>query len=151
MPALKGDDCSGICRLRSSLSFQATKIVKTKGSLTLVCLGTLKDYVISLDGTFRDTSSHPKMSGVFLTPCQSILRQDTFGYTLSFTIKCKHPINAHFSLRRLIMPADLTTHFTSRRMFKWLAFMRRPDKFFVACQVALLWKRIEHELFSLWA
>lgn len=85
----------------------------------------------------------------FLTPYQSILGQDTFGQTVSYTIKCKHPINAHCSLRRLIVLAGLTTHFTRRRMSKQLASMRRPDKFFVTCQVALLWKRVEHELFSL--
>lgn len=123
---------------------------KGKFNSCLVCLGTLKDCVINLDGTFNDSSSQSKMSGAFLTPCQSILGENTFGQTVSFTIKCKHPINAHCSLSRLIVLADLTTHFTRRRVFKQLASMRRPDKFFVACQVALLWKRIEHELFSLW-
>lgn len=87
----------------------------------------------------------------FLTPWQSILRQDTFGQSLSCTIKYKYPISAHCCLRRLIVLTDLTAHFTIRTMFKWLASMRRSDRFLVVCQGCLALGRIEHELFSHWA
>lgn len=67
MSALEVDDCSGICRLCSSLVIPSNKSSENKGKFNsgLVCLGCLKDYVIYLDGTFNDTSSQSKISGAF--------------------------------------------------------------------------------------
>lgn len=66
-----------------AVSFQAAFILKVKGNLTLVfdLLGILEDYVINPNGTFHGASSHSKIIWcIFLTPRQSILRQDTFWH-----------------------------------------------------------------------